>query len=126
VSRSNRKSVPAQYRQGDVLLVETKSIPADAHETNRDEHGRIVLAYGEVTGHAHAFRGKGVCGFTKLDNNEVEFLLVQDGGGSGAILNHELVSGQKAEHDAQTIPPGKFELAQQVEYSPAELVRVSD
>jgi hypothetical protein len=125
VNHPNRRKPIAQYRQGDVLLVAAKSIPPDTRETTRDEHGRIVLAYGEVTGHAHAFRGKGVCGFTKLDNNEVEFLLVE-GGGSGAMLKHELVDGKKAEHDAQAIPPGKYELAQQVEYTPAELQRVSD
>lgn len=41
-------------RQGDVLLVEvTEEIPAEAKKVERD-HGRVVLAYGEATGHAHA------------------------------------------------------------------------
>ncbi len=40
-------------RQGDVLLVPVKSLPIGAKEIPLDK-GRIVLAYGEVTGHAHA------------------------------------------------------------------------
>lgn len=112
-------------RQGDTLLRKVSDIPAQAREMKRDGHGRIVLAQGERTGHAHAFRGKGVCSFTTLDNEDVEFLLVE-GGGSGATLKHELISGAKAEHDAVSIPAGKYEAAQQVEHSPAEIVRVED
>ena len=40
-------------RQGDVLLVPVASLPAGCVEVPNDK-GRIVLAYGEVTGHAHA------------------------------------------------------------------------
>lgn len=111
-------------RQGDTLLRKVEDIPAQAHEMKRDQHDRIVLAHGERTGHAHAFRGKGICSFTTLDNDDVEFLLVN--GGSGATLNHELVSGAKAEHNPITVPPGKYEAAQQVEYTPAEIIRVAD
>ena len=42
------------YRQGDVLLVAINSIPANARTEVARDNGRIVLAYGEVTGHAHA------------------------------------------------------------------------
>jgi hypothetical protein len=124
----NRKktAAPLHWRQGDVLLVATDRIPADAAPVGRDEHNRLVLANGEVTGHAHVFRGKGICGFTKLDNKDIEYLLVETGGGSGATLKHELVSGAKADHDPQQIPDGKYLLGQQVEYTPAELIRASD
>lgn len=110
-------------RQGDTLLRKISDVPAAAQEMKRDTHGRIVLAEGERTGHAHTFRDKGVCSFTTMDNTDVEFLLV---GGSGATLNHELVSGKKAEHNPVTIPEGAYEAAQQVEHSPAEIVRVAD
>lgn len=43
---------PLIYRQGDVLLQRVDSIPAGAKPKARD-NGRIILAYGEVTGHAH-------------------------------------------------------------------------
>ena len=45
-----------QIRQGDVLLVPIDAIPAGAVAVPR-EAGRVVLAHGEVTGHAHAFTG---------------------------------------------------------------------
>lgn len=51
--RSNRaaKEVP-MIRQGDVCLIPVTAIPKGATVVPRD-HGRLVLAYGEVTGHAH-------------------------------------------------------------------------
>jgi hypothetical protein len=110
-------------RQGDTLLRKVAEIPATAKEMNRDEHGRIVLAHGERTGHAHTFRDKGICSFSVTDENDVAFLSV---GGGGATLRHELVSGKKAEHDEIVIPAGNYEAAQQVEFSPAEIVRVAD
>lgn len=111
-------------RQGDTLLRKVSDIPSEAREMKRDAHGRIVLAEGEKTGHAHTFRDKGICSFTTLDNEDVEFLLIA--GGSGATLRHELVSGAKAEHDEITLPPGKYEAAQQVEFQPSEIIRVAD
>lgn len=110
-------------RQGDVLIRKIGDIPALAKEMERDEHGAIVVAYGERTGHMHRFTEKRLCSFTTLDTNDVEFLLV---GGSGATLRHELVSGTKAEHNPVDLPAGKYEVAAQVEYTPAELQRVAD
>ena len=46
-------------RQGDVLIVPIEGeIPADIPEAAR-EGGRVVLAHGEVTGHAHAIADAG-------------------------------------------------------------------
>ena len=42
---------PHIIRQGDVLLIEVQAIPKGAVETTPD--GDVILAYGEVTGHAH-------------------------------------------------------------------------
>lgn len=39
-------------RQGDVLLVRVDQLPEGASVVPRD-NGRLVLAYGEATGHAH-------------------------------------------------------------------------
>lgn len=111
-------------RQGDVLLRKVKSVPDTARELKRDKHGAHVVAHGDRTGHMHRLTERSVTAFTKLEGNEVEFLLVQ--GGSGAALRHELSSGTKAEHDPINLPDGAYEVAQQVEYTPAELVRVSD
>lgn len=110
-------------RQGDTLLRKIKALPKGAEELTRDKHGRHVLAHGERTGHAHAFRDAGVCAFSKLEDREIEYLIVA--GGSGATLRHELVSGQKAEHNSITYPDGIFEAAGQYEHAP-EPLRVTD
>lgn len=110
------------YRQGDVLLQRVWAIPADTKELKRDEANRIVLAHGEKTGHAHVFRDPTICALSRHDSEEIEFLLIEGGG----TLRHELISGARAEHAPIDIPGGKYRLAQQVEYTPAELVRVSD
>lgn len=120
---------PLIFRQGDVLLRSVGELPRDVVEVKRDEIGRVVLAHGERTGHAHAIRDKHVTGF-KRESSEYpamagfyDFILV---GGSGAKLSHEHVNGVKAEHDAIKMPPGLYEVAQQCEYSPAALQRVFD
>jgi hypothetical protein len=52
---------PTLVRQGDVPIVAT-TIPAGAVPVKRDG-GRVILAYGEVTGHAHAIHGAGAVAF---------------------------------------------------------------
>ena len=42
-----------QYRQGDIYIFSTVEIPNGTRKVKRDR-GRIVLAYCETTGHAHA------------------------------------------------------------------------
>lgn len=117
-------------RQGDVFLLPIDDLPPKLKSTKRDEADRIVLAHGEKSGHAHAIRDKGVAGF-RFDkasdeaagiHAEVDFITV---GGSGASLNHELISGQKAEHEAVALD-GNYKVIQQREYSPGELKRVTD
>lgn len=47
------KTKPTMFRQGDVLIVAIAAMPAEVTPEKPDA-GRAVLAYGEVTGHAHA------------------------------------------------------------------------
>jgi hypothetical protein len=47
------KKIPLQIRQGDVLLVAVDHIPDGATAQPADPERGIVLAEGEVTGHAH-------------------------------------------------------------------------
>jgi hypothetical protein len=51
--------MPKTYRQGDVLLIRVDSLPTGLREIPRDR-GRVVLAYGETTGHAHAIEAPSV------------------------------------------------------------------
>lgn len=119
-----KMKVGDHIRQGDVLLRKVKTVPDNARELNRDQRGAHVVAHGERTGHMHRFTERNVNAFTKLEGHEIEFILVN--GAGGATLRHELSSGTKAEHDPINLPDGSYEAAQQVEYTPAELVRVQD
>jgi len=101
-------------RQGDVLAVRVTAIPKDAIEQPR-VNGRLVLALGEVTGHAHAFYDDSVNVKLYVAHSGARYLDVS----TPAELKHE-------EHSTARVPAGKWFLPQQVEYTPKELVRVSD
>lgn len=103
------------YRQGDVLIRAVKSIPSTAKDvTSKD---RIVLAYGEVTGHAHAIAPGEATEFSFSDAAGVvrRFLNVV----KEATVRHE-------EHAAIPLPPGMYEIIAQREYHPEEIRNVAD
>lgn len=55
MKNKNKASVnPVQYRQGDVAIERVDSFPSNLKPAPLDK-GRVILAYGEVTGHAHTF-----------------------------------------------------------------------
>ena len=103
------------YRQGDVLIrrvSDDPTAPQGAKALARDK-GRVVLAYGEVTGHAHAILDRDTALF---DNGKgVRILAVE----SEAELVHE-------EHGTIALPRGLYEVTQQREYSPEAIRNVAD
>lgn len=102
-------------RQGDVLIVPVKSVPKNVETIKRD-NDRVVLAYGEVTGHAHAIKSKRATLFRDPKLAKI-FMLVT--GEDVVALEHE-------EHSTVKIAPGKYEIVHQREYSPREIRRVAD
>jgi len=99
-------------RQGDVYLEEVSSIPDEVTEVARD-NGRIVLAYGEATGHSHSISAKSA---KLLETNSGErFLRIM----RGATLEHQ-------EHDAIKIPVRYVRVGRQREYSPEAIRNVAD
>ena len=109
------KTMTKQARQGDVLLT-VMEVPATGKEVPR-ENGRIVLAHGEATGHAHSIASLDV----KLLMDEKTLARHLDTRGEKRpILDHE-------EHEALRLPAGKtIEVRQQREYHPAGLHNVLD
>lgn len=93
---------PLAFRQGDVLLVEVDEIPGDAAQEER--RGRIVLAEGEATGHAHAIHERDARTFTHRGQR---YLLTR----SKAQLSHE-------EHATIEVPQGAWRIVTQREYEP--------
>ena len=117
-------------RQGDVLLVRVNALPPNLKAAERDEYGHIVLARGEESGHRHAIRDKAVTSFrfptAERDaalSADVDYIEV---GGSGATLNHEYVSGVKADHEPVMLSPGVYRVVGQRTYSPKAVVRAVD
>ncbi|KPC83225.1 MULTISPECIES: hypothetical protein [Streptomyces] len=107
------------YRQGDVLMVaiEESEVPArflDAAGELRDGRGRMVLALGEVTGHAHAVQGPG--------------RLMREAGPFGPMLLHLPEGGRVVheEHAAIALPKGWFRVVRQREYAPGAVRIVAD
>ena len=118
------------YRQGDVLI---ERIEDDEQESEMPEFsrvpldkGRVVLAYGEVTGHAHAIDVKdrrvdgSFAGYTDnavlFDNGRgVRILAVK----SESDLVHE-------EHDTITLAPGRYRVSRQREWDDNQERMVAD
>jgi hypothetical protein len=101
-----------QYRQGDVFLMRVPELPPEAVAVDGNDNGRIVLAYGEVTGHAHAIDARCAQMYT---HGDAVLLAVKE----TVRLVHE-------EHNAITLEPGYYRVTRQREYSPREVRRVSD
>ncbi|MFF2786309.1 hypothetical protein ACFVT6_06015 [Streptomyces sp. NPDC058049] len=107
------------YRQGDVLIVplDESAVPphaADGEQEPRDGRGRMVLALGEVTGHAHAVLGPG--------------RLVREPGVFGPLLLHLPDGGRVVheEHAAIPLPKGWYRVVRQREYLPGAVRIVAD
>jgi hypothetical protein len=98
------------YRQGDVLLTKVSELPKKAVEQKSE--GRIVLAWGEVTGHAHAIASD-VATLYQLGPDR--FVVAQP----GAALTHE-------EHATINLTPGVYRVIQQREYVPGAFRNVAD
>lgn len=108
------------FRQGDVLImpVAEETVPPralDAAGEPRDARGRLVLALGEVTGHAHAVTGVGR-------------LIREPGAQDGPMLLHLPEGGRVVheEHAAIPLPRGWFRVVRQREYLPGSVRVVAD
>ena len=102
------------FRQGDVMLVPVKKIPKGLKTVPLD-NGRVILAYGEVTGHAHAVIGDVEFLAADLEDLEQRFLRVE----AEAQVVHD-------EHDTITLLPGDYRVVRQREYQPEAPVFVGD
>lgn len=103
------------YRQGDVLLEPVATIPLGAIEQPRDR-GRLVIAYGEVTGHSHVIDAPASEATILTTRENERFLRLV----TAAPLVHE-------EHGTILVEPGLYRLPPQVEATDDdEPIRVLD
>ncbi len=102
-----------QYRQGDVLLTPCETLSGSAFPVAVGT-GEVVLAHGEVTGHAHTMMADRVRYFR------------EDGSGRGFIQVYgaEPVALQHQEHAPLSVEPGLYEVRRQREYRPHNTARM--
>lgn len=103
------------YRQGDVLIEEVREIPSGAKRAK----GKIILAHGEATGHAHTIEDRDSADWWVLPGrgtrSEEQYLEVE----KGASVVHQ-------EHAPIVLPAGRYKVTRQREYSPEAIRNVAD
>ena len=103
------KPAATLWRQGDVFLIATSSLPVAGRMERRP-----VLAEGELTGHAHRL-GDPASGRVFSVGSDLYLEVLAD----TATIVHE-------EHGPVTLPRGGYAVRIQREYSPQEIRRVVD
>jgi hypothetical protein len=102
------------YRQGDVMIIQVMAVPLSAKEEPSNNDSRIVLAYGEVTGHAHSIAKQDVQ--VRMWSADAERFIQAL---SEITITHE-------EHAPIVAPPGIYKVVIQREYSPEAIRNVAD
>ena len=102
-----------EYRQGDVGIDKVDSIPSEAKLEKRD---RVILAYGEVTGHCHEIAVE--------DLEKIELFMLD--GKMYLNVKEDGVKVTHQEHAIVTLPIGNYEVIHQREYSPEAIRNVLD
>ena len=102
------------YRQGDILLVR---VDEKAEGKDISEDGRLILAHGEATGHAHEVV-TAAPGTAKL---------IESVNGNRYLCLAGPATVQHQEHGAITVEPGTYRVVRQVEWTDAnEPIQVRD
>ncbi len=96
------------YRQGDVVMRAVDRIPANTTRIDRED-GRIVLAHGEATGHAHSITAP---------EEEATFLSADERGRFLRLVADVEVTHE--EHAPIRLPAGQYEIILQREWSEAD------
>jgi len=126
------KTFQNQARQGDVVLKRIEKLPAGVVPVKR-ESKRVVLAHGEVTGHAHAISDKHVRQFRAADGAPTldgAGMKLRAGGGLPAqtflVVDDKPCMLKHEEHEAIEIQPGVYRVTRQREYVEGEIRNVAD
>ena len=122
------KKYPTMFRQGDVLIVCVGSLPKGVKERAR-EAGRVVVAHGEVTGHAHAIERRDVVHYDAPNAEAAAQQLLADVGLNMEVTPQnapsflELPTGAEVlheEHGTIRLPAGPAVVLRQREWTDAD------
>ena len=113
-----------QYRQGDVFIERVEEIPATAQkqETSR----RVILAHGEATGHHHVLETADPADWWKQGKISIANQIPSTITGELFLSLPETASVTHPEHATIELPPGKYRVTRQREYSPQAIRTVCD
>lgn len=112
-----------QFRQGDVLIERVEKLPV---KTQRSK--RVILAHGEVTGHAHEVADSSLASIAEVKE---AWRLLGDLPDAGAMTRHALDVKSTTEivhQEHGPIPAAKsgYRITRQREYSPEAIRNVAD
>lgn len=107
------------YRQGDVLVQQVRRRTPAGKDLR--EGGRVILAHGEVTGHAHEV----------IEERGFDFELppaqfFEEPGGRRFLFVERPCALVHQEHGPIQLAPGCYEVTRQREYAPDEIRNVAD
>lgn len=114
------------YRQGDVAIIPVSEFPGIVPEKGAKidrDNGRIVLAYGEVTGHAHAISSPQAELWTMLGEDGKE---LPGNDNDRLLVCLDEVDLLHEEHETIKLPAGLFIIRKQREYGPEDIRTVAD
>lgn len=104
------------YRQGDIAIIPIKRERRPAQRLRvAADNGRIILAYGEVTGHAHA-----------LPEGDVELYETANAVDRILRVRSRMTTLTHEEHGPIALPQGDYIVRRQREYSPEDIRLVAD
>lgn len=106
----NKNKISGQFRQGDVLIQESDTIPENS---TKQKSGRVILAHGAVTGHAH-----------EIERDTADAW--KDGEDTVAVEVKKKTSVKHQEHAPIPLKPKIHKVRRQSEYSPTALRSVAD
>lgn len=104
-----KQKIKNQYRQGDVLIEQIAEIPSSAKKVK----GRVILAEGEATGHAH-----------EIDQDAAEAWKSESETVAVRVKKPSAVKHQ--EHAPIHLNRGNYRVTRQREYSPEAIRNVAD
>ncbi len=113
---------PQLVRQGDVLVVPTRRRVSAKAKSILDK-GRVILAYGEVTGHAHEVVADPVI----AGSDDVPAMqLFEEPDGSRLLVVRRPATLRHEEHGPIALAPGRYDVIRQREYAPGAIRNVAD
>jgi len=127
--KATKPTAPTIQRQGDVLIVSVTKLPDGCVEIQPDAAGRLVLAYGEATGHAHAIQVREMGPQAADEITEALIArcrLYRSPAGDRYLVVDAPVQLLHEEHTQQDIGIGIYEIPAQMEYDASTIRRVAD